>query len=229
MKYFKIYGKQRTGTNYIATTLQDNFIDTKVFMNVGGWKHGELITIPDNVNLINRVDKITQKNINVNETIDLFKNNQVFFIVMIKNPYTWINSMYNIYKKITNINQDIFVINQIKLWNKIYLDYKEHIESGKAYLIKYETLLQEPDKVLKDIEKKYNLERKYEDSFKLQKNKLAACLDIDIGRCYDKIFDPSIYINTQIDQILSKNTIEIINKNIDIDLMNYYNYDIGKI
>ena len=66
--------------------------------------------------------------------------------------------------------------------------------------IKSETLLQETDKILKDIEKKYNLERKYEDSFKLQKNKLAACVDIDIGRCYDKIFDPSIYINTQIDQ-----------------------------
>ncbi len=35
-KYIKIYGQMRTGTNYISTVLERNFLNTKVFMNVGG-------------------------------------------------------------------------------------------------------------------------------------------------------------------------------------------------
>ena len=73
--YFKIYGQKRTGTNYISTILVNNFLDTKVFMNVGGWKHGKIIQIPNKKNLVNRVDNNTKNKINVTETINLFKIN----------------------------------------------------------------------------------------------------------------------------------------------------------
>ena len=59
--YFKIYGQMRTGTNYISKILVNNFLDTKVFMNVGGWKHGKIIQIPNNINLVNTVDNTTKK------------------------------------------------------------------------------------------------------------------------------------------------------------------------
>ena len=40
MKYFKQYGEQRTGTNYLKSLLELNFKKTIVFASVLGWKHG---------------------------------------------------------------------------------------------------------------------------------------------------------------------------------------------
>jgi hypothetical protein len=137
--YFKIYGQMRTGTNYISTLLLKNFLNSKVFMNVGGWKHGEFIQYPNNLNLLNRVDDDTKKKINIVKTIKLFQMNKINFIVIIKNPYMWIKSICNFNKK--PINDISYIIKQISTWNKYYKDYKQYIENGNAYLIKYELLL----------------------------------------------------------------------------------------
>ena len=40
MKYFKQYGEQRTGTNYLKSLLEINFKGVTVFASVLGWKHG---------------------------------------------------------------------------------------------------------------------------------------------------------------------------------------------
>jgi hypothetical protein len=44
MKFIKIYGIQRTGTNYIEWLLNNNFSDCHVLLedNVLGWKHGKV-------------------------------------------------------------------------------------------------------------------------------------------------------------------------------------------
>ena len=224
MTIFKIYGQKRTGTNYISTILEKNFIDTKVFMNVGGWKHGKLIEIPNKIQLINRVDIHTKKKINVTKTINLFKNNNVKFIVMIKNPYMWIYSICKFQKE--SIEDNSFIIEQIKKWNSVYTNYKQYIESKKAYLIKYENLIQDPDSILEDLIKEFNLKRKFKNSFELNTKILLANADSSIGKCYNKEFDKTIYINPNINKFLSKNIIDIINNNIDLKLMKFYDYDI---
>lgn len=38
MKYIKIYGLQRSGTNYVKALLETNF-ECRVLQNIGGWKH----------------------------------------------------------------------------------------------------------------------------------------------------------------------------------------------
>ena len=38
-KFVKQHGMQRTGTNYVRALIEDNW-DTKVLVNVLGWKHG---------------------------------------------------------------------------------------------------------------------------------------------------------------------------------------------
>ena len=117
INYFKIYGQMRTGTNYISATLLNNFLDTNVFMNIGGWKHGKLIEYPDSFELVSNVDITTKNNIDIDKTIDIFMNNNVNFLVIIKNPYMWIKSM-SIYKKqeITSLS----AIEYITIWNNIY-------------------------------------------------------------------------------------------------------------
>lgn len=222
--YFKIYGQMRTGTNFISTILKDNFFDTKVFMNVGGWKHGKIVEIPNEKELINTVDEHTKKNINIPDTINLFKNNSVKFILMIKNPYMWINSICKFEHK--SLEDSSFIIEQIKTWNSLYTNYKKYIENKKAYLIKYENLIKDPSYILEDMTKEFNLKRKFNNSFKLETKILHANSDINIGDCNNENFDKTKYINPNIGKVLSKNTIKIINNHIDFSLMKFYNYDI---
>jgi len=222
--YFKIYGQLRTGTNYISTILETNFLDTKVFMNVGGWKHGKIIEIPNEKELLNTIDGHTKNKINVSETINLFKKNTVKFIVMIKNPYMWINSICNCSNK--SVKDSSFIIEQIKIWNTLYANYKQHIESKKAYLIRYENLIQDSDSVLEDLIKEFNLKRKFENSFKLETKKLLANSDATLGKCCSEDFDKTKYINPNINKFLPRNIMKIINNNIDFRLMDFYNYDI---
>lgn len=44
--YIKIYGLQRSGTNYLKALLEHNF-DVRVLQNIGGWKHGKVGTPTD--------------------------------------------------------------------------------------------------------------------------------------------------------------------------------------
>jgi hypothetical protein len=220
--YFKIYGQMRSGTNYISTLLLNNFLDTTVFMNVGGWKHGKLIEYPNKFQLLNRVDINTKNNIEIYNTINLFKNNNVNFLVIVKNPYMWIKSI-SIFT-----NDDItpkFVKNYITQWNDIYSNYKDYVESGKAYLVKYETLLQEPHETLDKIKNKFNLIKKNSE-YILENNILSANSDSNIGKTKKIVFDKNKYISPNIKDYLSNDIIHIINENIDKTLMKFYNYDL---
>ena len=163
------------------------------------------------------------KNTDINKTIDLFNNKKVNFIVMIKNPYMWIKSISEFEKKSID---ELYVIKKIKLWNEMYSNYKKYIEDQTAYLIKYEELLKTPNQILNKLIKKFNLVRKIKNSFELEKHKLGANSDKNLGKHTNKIFYPKKYINPNINKILSKNIINIINKNIDDELMSFYNYKI---
>jgi hypothetical protein len=225
IKYFKIYGQMRTGTNYISSILVNNFINTTVFMNVGGWKHGKLIEFPTDIELVNMVDVNTVKNIEIDKKIDIFAKNKVNFLVIIKNPYMWIHSVLTYKKKeITPSN----VIKYIKNWNDIYSNYKDYIECGKAYLVKYETLLQHPDQTLDKIKKKFNLIKK-KSKYIFENNILSANNDYTIGKTINEIFDKNKYISPIISKYLSNDIITIINENIDKTLMKFYKYNLEKV
>ena len=222
IKYFKIYGQLRTGTNYLSTLIINNFTETTVFMNIGGWKHGKIIEYPNNNELLNTVDPISKNKYNIEETIKLFKNNNVKFLVIVKNPYMWIHSV-SVYK-----NKEItrkFILDNISIWNNTYSNYKDYIESGKAYLVKYEILLQEPNETLDKINNKFNLTKKNPE-YILEKNILSANGDSNIGRTKKIVFDKNKYISPNITNYLSNDMIKIINEYIDKTLMKFYNYQL---
>ena len=221
VKYFKIYGQIRSGTNYISSIILNNFSDTKVFMNVGGWKHGKLIEIPNVIELVDTVDINTKNNIEIDNTIDLFTNNKVNFLVIIKNPYMWIHSVSTILKK--EITPE-FVIEYITIWNEIYSNYKYYIENGKAYLVKYEILIKQPNETLDKIKNNFNLTKKNPE-YIFENKKLSKNSDSNIGKTINVIFDKNKYIKPNISDYLSNDIITIINENIDITLLKYYEYD----
>jgi len=71
--YIQIYGERNSGTNFLHKLLEDNLKDKPEIGYKYGWKHGF-------TNL---------KLINANPT------DQVIFICIFKNPYSWISSMHN--------------------------------------------------------------------------------------------------------------------------------------
>lgn len=223
VKYFKIYGQIRTGTNYLSTLITNNFLETTVFMNIGGWKHGKLIEFPNNIQLVNKVVQITKNNIDVDKTIDLFTTKNVNFLVVVKNPYMWINSV-SVYKQ-KEITSE-FIIDNISIWNEIYSNYKYYIECDKAYLVKYETLLKEPNEVLDKIMNKFNLTKKNPE-YILENNVLHANNDSNIGKTKRIIFDKNKYISPNITNYLSNDMIQFINEHIDVSLMKFYDYELA--
>ncbi len=63
----KLYGLQRTGTNYVTSLIQKNFGDEVIFDNTG-WKHGHHFSYPE--------------------------PDEPNVIVVSKNPYAWMLSCY---------------------------------------------------------------------------------------------------------------------------------------
>lgn len=222
IKYFKIYGQLRSGTNYMSSLIKNNFSDTTVFMNVGGWKHGKIIEFPNDIELVNKIDVTTKNNIDIDKTIDLFTKNNVNFLVIVKNPYMWIHSI-SIFKN--EIISSKFINNYIRQWNETYSNYKDYIECGKVYLVKYETLLQEPDETLDKIKNKFSLTKK-NNEYILENNVLSMNNDSNIGKTKQITFDKNKYISPNITNYLSNDMIQLINENIDKTLMKFYDYNL---
>ena len=134
----------------------------------------------------------------------------------------WINSI-SVYKQ-EKITRE-FIIKNISIWNKIYSNYKDYIECDKAYLVKYETLLKEPNEVLDKIKNKFNLTKKNPE-YILENNILHANNDSNIGRTNGIIFDKNKYILPNITNYLSNDMIQFINEYIDKTLMKFYDYNL---
>lgn len=224
MIYFKIYGEKRTGTNYLVSCILKNFLDVDVFMNVGGWKHGIINEFPNNIDPDKKLDAFIINKINITKIIDLFKNNNINFLITIKNPYMWIYSV-SIFEKKQLTSE--YVISKIQLWNKHYSDYKNYIENGKAYLVKYETLLEQPTETLDKIKQKFNLTNN--SVYRFERKKLRANNDGTKGKTLDVLFDRTIYTKIEPSKHLTNDIIKTINNTIDITLMNFYGYDIENI
>lgn len=126
MLKIKQYGIERSGTNYLRQLLEDNVIDVIVYVNKLGWKHGAV--------------KCKDSNIT--------KKDNIHPIIIIKNPYSWYQSIKNYRKK-----KPFDFKREFKRYNKLYSLYKDLYENGhdvytEAYILKYEDLLKNPKKEL---------------------------------------------------------------------------------
>lgn len=224
MSYVKIYGLKRTGTNYISSLLYNNFKNITIFSNVGGWKHGKIIKLPNKNNLLNTVDGQTkQKHLKkINVTLDLFSQGRVKFVVMIKNPYLWMVSVCRFeFKKQTREN----VIKFVKMWNDTYANYKKHIENGDAIFINYEDVLRDLN-VLQILEDKFGLEKKH-DKFVNIKNQMDANSDCNLCGTTGHVFNKKNYYTNNDDSIkkyVGNDIINIINEYISEDVLLFYGY-----
>jgi len=149
MNEIKLFGERNTGTIYLEWLLNNN-LDIKLLNDFNlGWKHR---LAPD-------IDELTSGS-----------KEEIIFICMVKNPYSWIYSMHKRpykHEKLSKLTFHDFIRysygdyrNPVVLWNKknkSYLELKNYVKYH--HLIKYEDLLLDSRKCLDQVADKFQLSR----------------------------------------------------------------------
>lgn len=242
-KKIKIYGERNTGTNFLSKLIDLNF-DCKLLSG----------TVPSNLNRIikkvkgtenikDKYFKITEKN-NLGwkhrEIDKMFLRNlnqlneDVGFLTLTKNPYSWLLSLYNrpyhykdekpsfekfLEKPWKTVGRETILqeyANPIEMWNIKTRSYLSLEKQFKVYPIKYEDLLLDPIKELHKIS--LNLELNTKKEFPVNFNKSTK--DSDKNSNYYKDY----YGNEKWRLKLEENHISIINTHLDNYLLERFNY-----
>lgn len=191
----KIFGLERTFTHYLRELLSRNlneipcqtlFGDTHGKTDLGYWldRHPEHKT--------------------------WVSNNTADFIICVKNPYTWIDSMLRFFK-VMQLYRVRGIDWQLKRYNDTYLRWhRELIEAEHPFfknglIIRYEDLLADP---LKELNRVRNLEN---------------FVDVDKVELSDHFTEErkKNYLNPSPE----KEKIEIVNRNVSVEFFELYGYD----
>lgn len=253
-KLIKIYAERNTGSNYIENLIRLN-LDVKilkgkypfpvyllgyiiqkkmpnlfkdyfiyetfedVYYKISspkylGWKH-ELIT-PQRI-----------------QEIEAYKN-PVHFIALIKNPYSWLLSLYRNpygpseintsfeqfltepFKTLKRENHPEPFENPIILWNEKNKSYMQLKNDLPAITIKYEDILLNPKSAIDSIARQFHLKKRFDDFKNITESTKEKTKDFSYYKNY--------YLKEIWKEKLNKKSIEIINKYLDEDLLNYFGY-----
>jgi len=227
-KCVKIYGKQRTGTNYITQLIKANF-NILVFQNILGWKHG---LWQDPVNWVHNhryMDndvyvyngnglKIETTSYNINILLDIVSGG-VLYLCMIKNPYAFISSYMKYYRK--PWTDTGCIIEQCKDYNLKYSNYCQ-ISKNNCIIIKYEDLLSDYMFVLEEIKNKYRLSVKNDKFVNINSTVSSG------GKQKEKFDKKNFYINSIFLKNIPNNVQKIISNNICWELLKDFHYEPSK-
>ena len=243
----KIFGERNTGTNYLEKLIALNFKDIELIKGVAPASLRFVAKYLSNSfgeSLIDTYFKINKKSFGWkhtsletwDETIyDSLIEDKVFIICMVKNPYSYLLSLYkrpyHLKVKANNfaqfLDEDFDLrhreglssqsrVNPISLWNAKVKSYLKARDRTSLMIIKYEDLLENYISVLKEISKYLNLElrsdyRNYEKPAKKDNTK-----DFEYFRSY--------YIDEIWRSKLNSREIEKINGVLDMDLLDAFGY-----
>jgi len=212
--HIKIFGIQRTGTNYLGFLLGNNIIvkDTIVTLNdvaysgqdKPGWKHGAVPHVLD-----------------IEETLRQSASN--IAVIIIKNPYTWYTSILKWIGRAEHgfdgfSGQDpehVFI-----RYNSLYEDHRKFLLGEKkntvyrdGVLIRYEDLVLDPKKEVIGFADKFNLTVK--DKFTNTNKIVQSQVFTEKRRAY--------YLAQKPDY--SADIVERVNDAVDWELMRFYGYE----
>ena len=165
MKFIKQYGLERTGTNYLKALIESNVKDVRVLSNLFGLKH-EKFKVMDYKSYDFKKDKNVKTDLNqeqVNNIRDCFIRDEIFYIVTIKNPYSWVISYNNCswIKANKGPLNEKKIIRYMNRWNEINDDWLKNLivdREKKTFSILYEDLILDPKKVIEKICDKFGME-----------------------------------------------------------------------
>ena len=157
MKYLKLYGLQRSGTNYLKWILEQNF-NVFVLQNFRGWKHGEVLFLSKDEDY-NR--DLSVSTLNPEQKSEI-KNQDVPRIAIKKDIHAWLVSYYK-YKGFR------WGVDYKRLIDH-YFQMNEHYEQH-CFMVEYEQLLEMPEVYLYALMKIHDLSMRH-DKFILSADKV---------------------------------------------------------
>jgi len=228
VEYIKIHGLQRTGTNWLSHLINENFHNAKSLVNLGGWKHGPY-------------------------TAPWMIGKEVHVLGIVKNPYSWLASMYNYWgpNKKLNIGPDLegvsfedFVQNRVIVerqrdvpflfrasnpvqhWNNWNFHWTTiRLNSKKLCCLTYESLLSNTEEVIDQIGQAFDLKRKTD--------KIVGSTDTftpsgeNLKPSGEKFKKLEYYKNEEYMKCFSPSLLEFVNNEVDLDLMIHFGYDLA--
>lgn len=225
IEYIKIHGLQRSGTNYLAHLVNENFEKTKVLVNLGGWKHGHY-------------------------NAPWFIGKEVHVLGIVKNPYSWLVSMFKYWgptKKLrigpdlNGVSFEDFVKNRVYFeaqrdipflfrasnpvqhWNDMNFHWTTIRMNQKILtIISYENLLANPKDTVQMIGERFGLHRKSQ-FVGCDKKLEPAGENLRPGE--ESWVDKGYYQNQEFLQQYTPELIEFVNDELDLDLMVHFGYD----
>tara|TARA_R110001583_G_scaffold80988_6_gene216629 strand:+ start:286 stop:1044 length:759 start_codon:yes stop_codon:yes gene_type:complete len=179
-KYIKIYGLQRTGTNYLEWSMNENFKNTNVLKhgNMLGWKHGNPVLI-ENVdwtgknwdNQKHSDQELAQERVQ-NYQIELSKlggkepilqaakENRIKYVFCVRDPYCWLTSRGPAW---AGVLQDMprDLEKAIHFWNEMnkkYFDFVTSVGSENCCFVTHFSLINNDKEMIQWIAEKFEIE-----------------------------------------------------------------------
>ena len=239
----KVYGERNCGTNYLVQLLKLNFkdyvydwdgIDHPVFYKFEflkdiqflftnwynlGWKHKAIDQSIFDSSIMDRSDL---------RVVCITKNPYAFLLSLYKRPYhykgeipkTFNSFISSPWKLRRRDNLKVMELDSpIQLWNKkvnSYLQLKRK-HQDKVFLIKYESLLENPEETLENLSKVYGL-RKLPEFRNIHSSTKGDDMTYFNYRNY--------YLNKEWLPDLSSVDIDLINKGLDEQLLSLLSYEL---
>lgn len=145
-KYVKIWGCKRTSTNYLEWLLRQN-TEATIFKHRFGWKHGAPGTEYE------RVWCEHESFNDLDEDIQGLERDDLYHIVMIKNPIPWYRSVRGWHGHPV----DEFDCNYTDSWNTNYYNWREALNNWwNGAFIRSVDLLKNPKSNIKKLPLEYN-------------------------------------------------------------------------
>ena len=157
MTQFKIFGMQRTGTTFTMETMNLNLEDSIVHNNEFGHKHSKPLTQEEMLLwIIFESDKTHRK-----EWDEIYDKKTLIPVVVIKNPYSWFNSIES-WGKIAWA-PGYSTKKAYSDWNRKYEWWKDLLENPRApfckgMMVHYEDLILDTPRMLRFLGSTFSVE-----------------------------------------------------------------------
>ncbi|WP_346863276.1 sulfotransferase domain-containing protein [uncultured Draconibacterium sp.] len=241
----KIFGERNTGTNYLVKLIKLNFKSSIINGTVPKDIDRVIRKLPYSEDIRDIYFQFTyhhnlgwkHKEINSLDISKFKKENQrIKFVLLVKNPYSWLLSLYHRpYHNYSHeqLSFDKFLLknwitlrretdrveykNPIEMWNLKVASYFLLQEKFDTYILKYEDMLLNPIEELIKLQKMLNLKT----SADFPANFTKSTKDID----KDNNYYVEYYGNEKWKEKLTMTHIKIINSELDTKLMSSLNYN----